>query len=350
MATTGDVGSSSWASSQRRRAPVHTATTTSLNVVPAARLTAARRRSAGGPGRTGGGGVSGALNDNRGARPVGCSSMTSPARLVGSSRAMAVEPRRAVGHLDHRLAQPRPLLPGRAQRLARRGGRGTRRPSAAGRAAARPAGPARRAVRGRRRCRRRRVRRRRRPARRRRRCRAAPSSARRRSCRRSPPRGPWRTGRRGRPSRPSMTHSSHSGRDRSSGTAWAWPTKRASAASPPSGGIAVWRTWYSRSNARSVAHDGRPRPSGTSATTRRADGTAGRRAATASRDHVVGQRTVASRPEDHQRAEVAAARWAAPSPGRRRPSGSCGHQRHSVPGGHRAGRARRIQPEGSNGR
>ena len=38
IATSGDVGSSSWASSQWRSAPAHTATTTSLTVVPAARL------------------------------------------------------------------------------------------------------------------------------------------------------------------------------------------------------------------------------------------------------------------------------------------------------------------------
>ena len=280
MATVGDVGSSSWASSQRRSAPAQTATTTSLNVTSAACFTArtssigsramANRRDD----------VTGALNDNRGARPVGCSSISSPASLVGSSRARPSSPgvRRITSTAVSRT--PGHCSPAdRRARSARRPGNPAAHRSWSG------SGPARRA---------------------------------------SPSNGPepcaGHLDRRGRhdggraagsvsssavissapvlssiaatwtlayratrsSGRPSMTHSSHSGRDRSSGVAWARPTRRASAASSPPGGSAVWRTWYSMSKLRSVVHDGRPRPNGTSATLRRADGSRASRSATSS--------------------------------------------------------------------
>ena len=77
---------------------------------------------------------------------------------------------------------------------------------------------------------------------------------------------------------PSMTHSSHSGRERSSGMAWAWATRSASSREPPGAATACRRRWNSKSKPRARPHDGRPSPSGVSTTTRRAEAISARRA------------------------------------------------------------------------
>ncbi len=71
------------------------------------------------------------------------------------------------------------------------------------------------------------------------------------------------------PSNPSITQTSHSGRERSSG----WATRRAisvdSSASPPGFGMAVLRMWKSMSKSGSSIHSGWCSPNGTSASRRR---------------------------------------------------------------------------------
>ena len=71
------------------------------------------------------------------------------------------------------------------------------------------------------------------------------------------------------PSTPSITYSSHSGRDRSSGRAWIRQTTSASCCGVPGAGTAWWRTWKSMSKSGSSIQYGRSRPNGTSTSRRR---------------------------------------------------------------------------------
>ena len=105
--------------------------------------------------------------------------------------------------------------------------------------------------------------------------------------------------------RPSMTHSSHSGRERSSGTAWRRAIRRPSAAASPGGARPVWRRWNSRSKPSTGPHDGRPSPNGTSTTTRWAEVMQGQALFEQGPHVVVREPAAPARPEDRHTAEVA---------------------------------------------
>jgi hypothetical protein len=64
------------------------------------------------------------------------------------------------------------------------------------------------------------------------------------------------------PASPSISHSSHSGRARSSCWEKIRPASSSSWSASPGAGSALWRTWYSMLKVGSSTHSGRPGPAG----------------------------------------------------------------------------------------